>query len=80
MTPRDDTPADGPVRGWAAIETAPRDGSLFVGLYRWSARDKLRAAICSYDRDAGAFCEGADGVFLDGVVHWMPLPPAPVQP
>lgn len=77
---------------WQPIETAPKDGSLFIGWVsaaRWSSPD---GECSSYGHDVSQvdFCwwtpNKGNGFFDNGagqigdeqdVTHWMPLPEAP---
>jgi hypothetical protein len=93
MTPRDDTPADGPVRGWEGIETAPRDGMQVLvagGTYMYDAEcfpvDRAFQGVSiarwvpSEQSWEGAYGSEFDALYWHQPTHWMPLPPAPVQP
>ena len=82
--------ADAPVEGWQPIETAPKDGTVFMVTgsdYDWPEIVRWE----TYD-EAVAFHAGAPGYWsyaeplLNDVTdnpgdeewtHWMPLPPAP---
>ena len=62
---------------WQPIETAPRDGSDFVAgsgngkfvviHYSPIYRQFVRSAVC----------RRCSGIRLDGLTHWIPLPPLP---
>lgn len=63
---------------WQPIETAPKDGSRFLG---W---DRLNdeASICFYSEGAGdpafvGFFHVGDWLGGASLSHWMPLPPPP---
>lgn len=80
---------------WQPIETAPKDGSMFlcwISAVRYGETDEGQP----YQQDASQidFCWWRDGVdgngYLDpacgqigdsqSVTHWMPLPAAPKEP
>ena len=68
---------------WQPIETAPKDGSQFIGgLYVrcWNhARDTARLEweqhVISYNNDEEMDC----GWSFNDFTHWMPLPPPPTS-
>jgi len=80
------------LREWRPIETAPKDGSLFLGWVaaeRWSAvdgggsgrsADTSEVDFCQWRNMAtGGFYENMMGQIGDAqdITHWMPLPAPP---
>ena len=79
---------------WQPIETAPKDGSMFlcwVSAERWSSEDG-GGSVRSHDVSQVDFCWWRDnhgnGYFdpacgqigdSQDVTHWMPLPAAPKE-
>jgi hypothetical protein len=55
---------------WQPIETAPKDGSVFLGYY-----DDWQCTMI-YDRGNRMFLTD-DGRNFAYPTHWMPLPPPP---
>ena len=72
---------------WQPIETAPRDGTCFLGgllVNHWtSARDsyttyfEVHVVFC--DEETGEISSDCDcdGWSIDDYTHWQPLPPPP---
>lgn len=82
------------VPGWQPIETAPKDGTMFIGWVRSEIypddeegyrlqRDNSTADFCQWcDFETGGCfiaMAGPHGDSADWITHWMPLPAAPVQ-
>ena len=67
--------------GWEPIETAPKDGTWFIGLTSHGRVEPMR--WISEDDDDGADGGGDDwgyaNVRFTNVEHWRPLPPPPVS-
>jgi hypothetical protein len=62
------------LRGWEKIETAPKDGSIFLGGYFFQSRWIYRLAKWNaYHKDWNNY----PGHHVAPVTHWMPLPEAP---
>ena len=71
-------PAEGGA-GWQPIETAPRDGSRFLGYWPSSGRDGDVAVTTWWDAFEGFWespFESADYGADYGPTRWMPHPPA----
>lgn len=73
------SPAEAGLRAWDPIETAPKDGTPFIGWYSmWSL-----PSICLWLTPMTASGEGgwyrfeARPVLRHQLTHWMPLPEAP---
>lgn len=66
---------------WRPIETAPRDGTSFIGIssYTLDANDNPILWQVSYvgDGSFGQFQSVHDGEPFWDLTHWMPLPPPP---
>ena len=74
-----------PSRGWQPIETAPKDGSLFMvhngkdyGVCRWLVEDWVPDGFFYHEWASDDL--GYDQEYLGpDATHWMPLPPPPVS-
>lgn len=70
---------------WRPIETAPRDGTPFVGLKgRLSFRTKMQDYYVKAPHEEGGptfrqawTAEDSSSLFPWSPTHWLPLPPAP---
>lgn len=65
---------------WQPIETAPRDGTWFLGfMERQTLEDTIRvwAWMPWKGCDTPMFYDAADTIEDEQPTHWMPLPPAP---
>lgn len=65
---------------WQPIETAPRDGTWFLG-WRPSKYEECRVDVWAwngFDSRENMFVDAADSICDDHQpTHWMPLPPPP---
>ena len=66
---------------WQPIETAPKDGSWFLGYWPVHSRED-QICTTSWSDDAidgfmGRFVDNADHLDWLQPSHWMPLPAAP---
>lgn len=59
---------------WRPIETAPKDGTWFLGACRRSD-DRWSFALVAWEDGDGYFGDVAD--FPVSATHWLPLPDAP---
>lgn len=66
-------------REWRPIETAPKDGTWFLG-WRLSKCEEYRVDVWAwngFDRE-NMFVDAADSICVDRQpTHWMPLPKPP---
>ena len=60
--------------GWQPIETAPKDGTLFLA---WEIREEM--AVMQWNARCEAFRIVADTEWFSGIkpTHWRPLPAPP---
>jgi len=64
---------------WQPIETAPRDGTPFLGAIRWGDHDWEILRMCWQDHTSN-FVDATYAPFSDDQeqpTHWMPLPEPP---
>jgi hypothetical protein len=59
------------VARWQSVAKAPEDGAEVL---TWNGWDRVAA---TYAADRGKFIRAGDYLYLEGVTHWMPLPPPP---
>jgi len=67
------------VSEWKPIETAPKDGTWFLGLYPLTQEYQERIAVTNWDDtacDGPRFSDVGDW-FFSHPTHWMPLPLPP---
>lgn len=64
---------------WQPIETAPKDGKLFLGVSCGNGWTSYNIVMWDWhkNRKTGNF-KGPRGVWTP--THWMPVPQPPVQP
>lgn len=66
---------------WQPIDTAPKDGTSFIGIALYTIDDNENPILwqVSYVGDgvSGQFQSVHDGEPFWGLTHWMPLPPPP---
>lgn len=68
-----------PDRQWQDIETAPKDGTRILAIWRYRPEDP-HAGSASHEvvRWCG-WWDSSDGLTRPEPTHWMPLPPPPAQ-
>lgn len=59
---------------WQPIETAPKDGTLFLA---FGPHDTMNVVSFAYTERGRDFWWTLGMPASDKVTHWMPLPPAP---
>lgn len=67
-------------REWRPIETAPRDGTLFLALPADRQRDPRPQCVLIEEEETSTYIGPLDGYiwrYLDSYTHWLPLPPLP---
>lgn len=78
-----DTLADSKTpRGWQPIETAPRDGTMIIGLWPdgFSKSGRRIVDLTRYVSDQwehGYYCTGEGSYRYEAPTHWQPLPSPP---
>lgn len=61
---------------WKTIDTAPTDGTLFIGFAQNEELDKTGMMIV-YKKEYDFFRESLYGNKIHYLTHWMPLPERP---
>ncbi len=61
---------------WQPIETAPKDGSVFLGFA--TKDDKNGFAVIYFDEELEEFCDAVFAEKLFYFTHWTPLPAPPM--
>ena len=72
---------------WQPIETAPKDGTVILGIYVNGKYDPDYSIICWGGRTWVGMCDGYESIEAQGdtyteyhtpfCTHWMPLPDPP---
>lgn len=68
---------------WMDIETAPRDGTPFLGAIPWNDTGEWEILRMSWVDHAGRFGDATYAPFIDDQeqpTHWQPLPAPPPVP
>jgi len=66
--------------GLQPIETAPRDGTVFLALYRDNGQMAYALTHYRIERDGNEGWWDGNTPSEKAPIHWMPLPPAPGAP
>jgi hypothetical protein len=64
---------------WQPIETAPKDGTAFLGYNAGRERIYLIESV-HVEYDSKTTWQDRAGYYNITLTHWMPLPPPPVAP
>jgi hypothetical protein len=62
---------------WQPIETAPKDGSEFIGYHPNPNPHRGRILTMAYDRNRSLFAASVPSFIVFEPSHWMPLPKPP---
>lgn len=77
---------------WQPSETAPKDGTPFLGLFRYALQPEwIEEIVVKWDcpKDELSFfksgypwasLDGGDRMVTNALIGWMPLPPPPKEP
>jgi hypothetical protein len=71
------------VTEWQPIETAPKNGTAFLGYFPgragYWARQDVQPVYWLASSEDGRWMSPVSGHETDRPIHWMPLPPPPTE-